>query len=100
MANLGSVCADKDFYATDNGKLVGPGHPLARKLVAKQGQMVPEVFVNEYKMKQGQDYDDVPIPEELTTVPKPQGVSDDVKALIAAAVAEALAEKKSATTGN
>jgi hypothetical protein len=85
-----SFTADKDYFATDAGEVVGGEHPLRRKLVALQGQNVHEVYAKEYDLPR--DYDDVPHPAD----PEPivgELLSVDYDAIIAEKVGAALAEQ-------
>lgn len=59
--NEKTIIADKDYFLTDDCKLVGPDHPLRRRLIGVQGQQVPAPFVKAHDLPR--EYDSVPVPE-------------------------------------
>lgn len=88
--NNKAFAADKDYYATDEGKIVDGDHPLRRRLIGLQGHNVPEPFAKEYDLPR--EYDDVPHPEGPEPVVGTL-MSIDYDAIIADKVTAALAEQ-------
>ncbi len=91
-----SFTADKDYYGTDDNKVVGPDHPARRRLIALSGHNVPDPLCIQYGLTGNRKYDEVPVPEKVTYQAKTVESDEAFEERVATAVAKILAEQSTA----